>query len=94
MSASPAPGAALDALLAAYADRLADLVADRVLARLADRAEPALLDRAGLARALAISPASLDTLRRREGFPEIRVLDAPRFELAAVLEWLHARGAP
>lgn len=51
---------------------------------------PALLDRGGLAKALGVSLASLDRLRA-DGLPELRLGDAPRFELAAVLAWLRAR---
>jgi hypothetical protein len=54
-------------------------------------AAPSLLDRRGLAEALAISPAALDRLRAEAGFPELRIGDAPRFEVARVLEWLRAR---
>jgi len=66
-----------------------DLLA-RVRAALAPEHPPALLDRAGLARELATSPGTVDRLRR-EGLPEVRVGDQPRFELAAVLAWLRRR---
>ncbi len=52
--------------------------------------QPALLDRAGLAQALGVSTRSLDTLRH-EGLPELRVGDAPRFDLPEVLAWLRSR---
>jgi hypothetical protein len=51
---------------------------------------PALLDRAGLARAFDVSLATLDRLRA-EGCPELRLGDAPRFELSEVLGWLRDR---
>jgi hypothetical protein len=41
---------------------------------------------------LNISPAALDRLRTEPAFPELRIGDAPRFELDRVLEWLRARG--
>ena len=65
------------------------LVTDAALDAVADRAPtgPALLDRVGLARALDISPATVDRLRR-QGCPMIRIGDSPRFELTACLEWL------
>lgn len=62
----------------------------RVRAALAPEHPPALLDRAGLARELATSPGTVDRLRR-EGLPEVRVGDQPRFELGAVLAWLRRR---
>lgn len=50
---------------------------------------PALLDRAALAKALSCSPAKIDELRRREGFPTIWLgTDSPRFEVQAVLTFL------
>jgi len=54
--------------------------------------KPVLLDRAGLAVALNLSTKSLDKLRDEVDFPELRLLDAPRFELDRVLEWLRVRG--
>lgn len=52
---------------------------------------PALLDRAGLARALSTSPATIDRLRSEPSFPEVRLIDAPRFVLADVLAWIRSR---
>jgi hypothetical protein len=52
---------------------------------------PRLLDRKGLAEVLSISPAALDRLRGEPSFPELRIGDAPRFELDRVLEWLRAQ---
>lgn len=51
---------------------------------------PALLDRAGLARELGLSVSLVDRLRL-EGCPLVRIGDLPRFELAAVLDWLRNR---
>lgn len=55
---------------------------------------PKLLDRARLALALGVSLPTLDALRREPSFPELRVGDAPRFELDRVLTWLRARQTP
>ncbi len=49
---------------------------------------PALLDRAALARALGVSLGSLDRLRKRASFPELRLGDSARFELEAVIDWI------
>ncbi len=54
-------------------------------------APAALLDRAGLARALGVAVPTVDRMRQLPDFPELRVGDAPRFELPAVLEWLRGR---
>lgn len=72
-------------------DELRALLAE-TLREFSDRRDPspALVDRAGLARALGVSPASVDRLRG-EGLPELRVGDAPRFELEAVLRWLRGK---
>ena len=50
-------------------------------------AAPTLLTREGLAKAFACSPGHIDALRKR-GLPTVRLGDAPRFSLPAVLEWL------
>lgn len=52
---------------------------------------PALLDRAELAKALKVSPATLDRLRGEASFPELTIGDSPRFELERVLSWLRSR---
>lgn len=52
-----------------------------------DGQPPALLDRKRLALALGVSMPTLDRLRRK-GLPTTWVVDAPRFELRAVLDWL------
>jgi hypothetical protein len=49
-----------------------------------------LLDRRGLAQALDVGVDTVDRMRG-EGMPELRVGDAPRFELERVLEWLRGR---
>lgn len=88
------PAAASGALLGAFADELAERIACAVAERLATLVErppsPALLDRRGLAEALAVGVDTVDKLRR-EGLPELRVGDAPRFRLEAVLAWLGQR---
>lgn len=90
-SAGPAGASMLVTLTAADLRALVvDAVAD-VLAELAPGDAPALLDRRGLARALGCSPDQVDRLRR-EGCPELRLGDVPRFELPAVLAWLRSRG--
>ena len=53
----------------------------------AREAEPVLLDRERLARALSVSLPTVDRLRAA-GMPTVWVVQAPRFELAAVLEWI------
>ncbi len=75
---------------------LAELVRDAVVEAIAElpRASSApslLLDRKGLAEALSVSPAAVDRLRAEPSFPELRIGDAPRFELDRVLEWLRSR---
>lgn len=55
-------------------------------------APPALLDRAGLARACSVSTATVDRWVGA-GCPVVRIGCAPRFELAAILDWLRAGGA-
>jgi len=56
----------------------------------ARESEPALLDRERLARALSVSLPTVDRLRRL-GLPTLMIVQAPRFELAAVIEWLAKR---
>ncbi len=76
---------------------LAELVRAAVADALDERdvAPLALVDQQGLARALGVSTP---TVRRlvREGLPELRVGDAPRYEIEACLGWLRGRrgGAP
>ena len=77
--------AALDSRLTAIETLLQALVEAKA------EPKPVLLDRHGLAVALNLSTKSLDKLRDEKGFPELRLLDSPRFELAAVLEWLRTR---
>lgn len=54
---------------------------------------PRLLDRAELARALGVSTATLDRLRKRPHFPHVPVGDLEKFELEPVLRWLRAQGS-
>jgi|GEM_PF-2629562 predicted DNA-binding transcriptional regulator AlpA len=81
------------------ASDLGAVVAAAVTAALAARrpAPPTpptpLLSRRELAAALGVSPASLDRLTR-QGMPRLMVGATPRYDLAAVREWLASRGAP
>jgi DNA-binding XRE family transcriptional regulator len=69
-------------------DDLRELVADVIAASIADASrEPALLTQEQLAHKLGVSVGTVRTLRGR-GLPTITVGESPRFELAAVLEWL------
>lgn len=81
------PSNALDPLI----DTLVERVVEGVVARLeeARAAPPVLLDRSELARALGISLSQLHKLREL-GCPTVWIVEAPRFELAAVLDWLRA----
>lgn len=73
---------------------LGELIRERVALALAEHDQgasaPALLDRRGLALALGCGLDTIDRLRR-EGCPELRVGDAPRFALTDVLAWLRGR---
>lgn len=76
------------------ADELAGIVRAAVAAAIAEHepaAAPKLLDREGCAQMLGVSLGTVDRLRR-EGLPELRVGDAPRYEASVVLEWLKERG--
>lgn len=53
---------------------------------------PALLDRQQLARALGVSERTLRRMRDL-GLPTLWLIDSPRFELAAVLEWVRSNSA-
>jgi hypothetical protein len=53
---------------------------------------PALLTISQLAKALSCSPKTVSRLRELPGFPELRLLDSPRFEIAAVVGFLKAHG--
>lgn len=91
-----AAAGSIDALIRAYAaglvEQIADRVTEQVAALLAAGTAQRVLDRKGLAEALNVSLPIVDRLRT-EGMPELRVGDAPRFEFAAVLEWLKSRPA-
>jgi hypothetical protein len=82
--------AAITAAVARAVEPLADELAELRRQLSAPVPPPALLDRRGLARELGVSLATVDRLRG-EGLPELRVCDAPRFELAEALSWLRAR---
>lgn len=79
-----------EAEYAAQLDRRLEPI-EALLAQLCAATATAVLDRRGLARALSCSVKTLDRLRAQPGFPELPVLDSPRFELAAVLTYLRAR---
>jgi hypothetical protein len=75
------------------AEELAEVVRSVLAEELAERLPktgPTLLDRRGLAAELGCGVDTLDKLRR-EGLPTLMLGDSPRFELAAVLEWLRER---
>jgi hypothetical protein len=81
----------IDPLTDAIARRVVELLEPHLAELVPERPEsPALLDRRALARALDCSVDTIDKLRR-EGMPEIRLLDTTRYELRAVLEWLKGR---
>jgi len=88
-----AAAGAFDGLIEELSDHIAERLEDRLAACLEAReARPALLDRRGLAEALACGVDTIDRLRS-EGMPELRVGDAPRFDLdGQVLPWLRERG--
>lgn len=92
-SATPA-GSALDLLADELVRRvhasLESVVTTALERVLEQRQAPALHDRQSLARELRCGVDTIDKLRR-EGMPELRVGDAPRFELGAVLAYLRAR---
>jgi hypothetical protein len=76
------------------ADDLKRLVQDAVTDALAADRPPAVLTKAELAGALRCSARHVDHLRA-EGLPCVMLgQESPRFELAAVLEWLRSRGQP
>jgi hypothetical protein len=84
--------ASLDALVAGLAEHVAAAVIERLVPLLERPQAPALLDRRGIAMALNCGLDTIDKLRA-EGMPSLRVGDAPRFELEAVLRWLRERGS-
>jgi hypothetical protein len=52
------------------------------------REQPAvLLDRVALAKALTVSTTTIDRLRT-QGLPTVWIIEAPRFDLNAVIAWL------
>ncbi len=56
-------------------------------------AAPALVDRTGLAKALSCSVKTLDRLRALPGFPELVLVDSPRFDVADVVAFLKGQSA-
>lgn len=81
----------LDRLVVQLARAVADELEARGLTSAAPPALPALFDRRELAQQLGCGVDLIDRLRR-EGMPEIRLGDAPRFEIENVLSWLRSRG--
>lgn len=67
--------------------QLAALVSAAVAEALGAQAAPALLDRQRLAKALGCSAGHIDKMRKA-GLPSLRLIEAVRFELPAVLAWL------
>ena len=64
-----------------------------IVAELHAQSAPALDDIDSLSKALRISKKTLQRLRAEPGFPELRLLDSPRFDRADVLAWIRARSA-
>jgi len=89
-TANPAPSQ-FDALIEHVANRLADRIVAHLDEQTVPEPKPALLDTAGLARELRVSAPTIAKLRRK-GCPVVWVVESPRYELAAVLEFLRARG--
>lgn len=54
-------------------------------------ADSRLLDTKGLAKALGVSPFTVDLWRRKEAMPVVKVGGRYYFRLEAVLSWLKAR---
>jgi len=91
----PRPQAlSLDALIDNLVDRFALTVADLIDERLGRMQQPIkrLLDRRGLAEMLDCGVDTVDRLRR-EGLPELKVGDSPRYEAERVLAWMRDREA-
>lgn len=86
-TAPPEPPISLVVVSAAdLANLIRDAVADALEASRSPTL-PTLLDREGCAEWLQVSTRTLDTMRGR-GLPQVMLGDSPRFEPAAVLEWL------
>lgn len=91
----PSTGTSADPIAGALAAMLKPLIAEAMadaLAELQDgqRPTPALLTVAQICAAIQVSRSKFHKLRL-EGLPSLLVGDSPRFELAAVLEWLKGR---
>jgi hypothetical protein len=89
LSPSPAqdtrPAAALS--VAELRDLFATVVSENALIK---PAAPATLTQGELARELRTSTRTIRTLVK-EGLPQLRLADSPRYELAHVLAWLRDR---
>src|SRR6185295_201725 len=64
---------------------------DAAIAELRAAPASALDDIGTLSKALCISPKTLQRLRTEPLFPELRLLDSPRFDRAEVIAWIRAR---
>lgn len=77
-------------LIVATPEQLTELIREAVERALADQRQdvaPVLIDRNGVARALGISPSTVDRLRR-DGLPCVLIGDSPRFLAAECVSWL------
>lgn len=95
-AANTPAASAPDPLTTALAAALRPIVRAAVAEALEEHAHaaaptPALLTREQLAQTLGCSIATISRLRG-EGLPVTWLLDSPRYELLAVLEWLRSRG--
>jgi hypothetical protein len=83
-----------DAIAAAVAKALETalpVALERALEARAPAGPGHLLDQAGLAYVLNVSQKSIVRLEA-EGLPHVKLVEAKRYELDRVLEWLRARG--
>jgi len=82
-----------DAYVVMTPDELRDMFREEIAAALESQKEsaPITVSRPGLAKVLGMSTSTVDAMRR-EGMPEIRAVDSPRFIVTDVLEWLRSRG--
>lgn len=74
-------------------DQLTDVIdekMDQAVERIMAAPRARTVSRADLARVIGCSTCTVDTLRR-EGMPEFRLVDSPRFDVEDVLAWLKTR---
>lgn len=67
-----------------------EIVPELLAASEASHPSPALLSRHQLAQELGVSVSTVDRLRG-QGMPSVAILDARRFDIDDVLEWLKLR---